>query len=136
MSSFTEQMNDATLNMSNLLIEQVRAGLMMMSDRIIDQSPVDTGRFKNNWIPSVNNPVTSKKDTVDKSGSRAKALVRTSLEKLKPGDTWYLRNNQPYGVRLEYEGWSRQAPNGFLRLNVARTARELEVPFTRLRSRG
>lgn len=134
--NFADQVNDATLNMKGLMMDQVKAALQIMSNRIIDQSPVDTGKFRNNWIGSINVPVTTKKDTVDKSGNRAKASVATSLEKLKPGDTWYLRNNQPYGVRLEYEGWSRQAPNGFLRLNVARTARELSAGFTTLKSRA
>ena len=38
------------------------------------------------------------------------------------GNVVYLTNNLPYAQRLEYEGWSKQAPAGMVRVNMARIA--------------
>ena len=32
--------------------------------------------------------------------------------------TAYIFNNTPYLERIEYQGWSKQAPNGFVRISV------------------
>jgi len=34
--------------------------------------------------------------------------------------TAYIFNNTPYLERIEYQGWSKQAPNGFVRLAILR----------------
>ena len=39
---------------------------------------------------------------------------------LKGGGVTFMANNLPYAHRLEFEGWSRQAPEGMVRRTVAR----------------
>lgn len=76
------------------------------------------GRFRNSWYVTVGAPSNAGAREPDKSGAG-------SLSDLKniggAGTVTYLCNNMPYGLRLEY-GWSKQAPEGMVRINVARIA--------------
>lgn len=47
--------------------------------------------------------------------------VEVSLE-----DTTWITNNAPYVARLEYEGWSSQAPDGWIRAAVERSRARYE----------
>lgn len=91
----------------------VRKSMLDLQGAMIEASPVDTGRFKSNWqagIGSINSGVS---DTGD-------ALGRTSavLQGWKPGQTVWLTNSLPYAYRLEYQSWSKQAPQGMVRIAV------------------
>ncbi len=86
---------------------------------IIIQSPVDTGRFRNNWNVSLNKPNFSTTESVDKSGSKAISGVKATIQASKMSESLHLSNGLPYAQRLEY-GWSKQAPSGMVRVNVAR----------------
>jgi hypothetical protein len=83
---------------------------------VIKGSPIDTRRFIESWNASLNVPDLS----IDRG---AGAGLIPIANKLKIGDVFYFTNNQPYGLRLEY-GYSDQAPNGMVRLAVAK------FPFT------
>lgn len=91
---------------------------------IIKASPVDTGRFRNNWFAAFG-PTPSRETTnyTGKQGSAAIARMTAVVsESRSTGGGWTemtLTNNLPYAQRLEY-GWSKQAPMGFVRLNIAR----------------
>lgn len=57
-------------------------------------------------------------DQVDGSGAAAMARIR-GVES-KPADAvHYIVNTVPYMRRLEYDGWSNQAPAGMVRVTVA-----------------
>lgn len=88
--------------------------------RVILMSPVDTGRFRANWISSVGQPMSGViSDATDKSGSITISTMTGVVEKFQISDkSLHLVNSLPYAVRLEY-GWSKQAPAGMVRL-VAR----------------
>lgn len=85
---------------------------------VILGTPVDTGRARANWLPSVNSYVSSPIPKVDPTGNNTIGLVNAM--RFGMGDVVYLTNNLPYIYRLEYEGWSKQAPNGMVRVNMAR----------------
>lgn len=108
--------------------------VIAITNRIIDKSPVDTGRFKANWQYSVNAYGVNSLNQYDISGmgpyglgleesySRvdAKSDMRAEINGNRPkmGDTVYIYNNLIYSVPLEY-GWSTQAPNGVVRTTLA-----------------
>ncbi len=87
--------------------------------KIITESPVDTGRFRNNWNTSLNKPNYSTTLETDQSGQKAKDGILSVIQGAKVEDDIYLSNGLPYAKRLE-NGWSRQAPTGMVRINVAR----------------
>lgn len=77
------------------------------------------GRFRGNWQTSVGQAVTFSVDRIDPTGAQASAEVVATVP-ATAGNVVYLTNNLIYGPRLEYEGWSKQAPAGMVRVNMAR----------------
>lgn len=108
----------ATLDFAGIPEKVIRGTLFRLAGRIIKRSPVDTGRFRNNWQASVNTINMATTESADRSGSGAINKARSTIEGLEIGATFYLSNNLPYARRLEY-GWSKQAPDGMLRRSVA-----------------
>lgn len=86
---------------------------------IIKASPVDTGRFRMNWMASGGNPASGVTDATDKSGNAAIGNATSFVLKATDWHEFTLTNNLPYAQRLEY-GWSQQAPAGVVRTNVSR----------------
>lgn len=86
---------------------------------IIKASPVDTGRFRMNWMASGGTPASGVTDATDKSGNIATGNATSFVLKATDWREFTLTNNLPYAQRLEY-GWSQQAPQGFVRVNVSR----------------
>lgn len=89
---------------------------------IILGSPVDTGRFRNNWFAAMGpNPSMETTNYTGKEGTAAiNRMTRVVGESRGMGWTELtLTNNLPYAQRLEF-GWSKQAPVGMVRVNIAR----------------
>ena len=109
--------------MTKSLLATKKAIISLTTDIIYD-TPVDTGRLRNNWIPSINKSETSYymlgTDT-SKRRSRERPTLQETISKvntLQLGDTFYFTNNLPYAKRIEFDGWSAKAPNGMLRRNL------------------
>jgi hypothetical protein len=97
----------------------MRAVSLKLFSAIIKSSPVDTGRFRGNWQTTGATPATGLISGVDPTGSKA---VNSAATYITNSPNWYeftLTNNLPYAELLEY-GWSKQAPVGMLRVNIAR----------------
>lgn len=100
------------------LDETSRAIVLELFGSVIKDTPVDTGRAKGNWQTTIGAPASG---TVDRLGeSEALSDVNQQTASFGAGKVIYLSNNLPYIYRLEYDGWSQQAPGGMLRKNVAR----------------
>lgn len=108
----------ATLEFAGIPERVIRGTLFGVASRIIKRSPVDTGRFRNNWQASVNSPATGVTTATDKTGNASVQEASALINKFQIGSTFYLTNNLPYANRLEF-GWSKQAPSGMVRITVA-----------------
>lgn len=97
----------------------VRKIALDVFSEVILKSPVDTGRFRGNWMVSIGSIPTGTVEIDDKTGSVTIAKVQAETLNLKAGQTIYLVNNLPYALPLEY-GHSGQAPQGMVRLTVQR----------------
>ena len=95
----------------------VRGAALELGGQMIDRSPVDTGRFKNNWVTATGAADSSASASSDKSGARSGSMLNEKIAGWKPGQTIWILNSLPYAKRLEY-GWSKQAPGGMVRLAV------------------
>lgn len=77
------------------------------------------GRFRGNWQVSFDTAITTSIDRIDQKSSATRdagaALIQTFT--IGKGAIW-ITNNLPYGPRLEYEGWSNQAPSGMVQITV------------------
>lgn len=76
------------------------------------------GRFRANWNTSVSAPDETTTEDIDPTGAKATANVLAKMG--GAGSVTFLCNGLPYGERLEYEGWSKQAPAGMVRIAMAR----------------
>ena len=118
MGDFTlafKNINDLTVDKMETVIKKT---VFDLTSAIIADTPVDTGRARSNWQVSFNTPIDAKLEIDDKSGrstvSKAKRLINNSKVPL----VYYIQNNLPYIMRLEYDNWSKQAPAGFVRINL------------------
>lgn len=89
-----------------------------MTKRIIQRSPVDTGRFRGNWVVSINAPAVNLDASVtDPTGETTLARETAKLATFEVGPSIFITNSLPYAKRLEY-GWSKQAPTGMVHITV------------------
>ena len=86
---------------------------------VINLTPVDTGRALSNWNAGINAPDDVYRETEDPLDDRTSARLAGEFKSLKFGDTAYITNATPHVPFLEY-GSSKQAPNGFIRITLAR----------------
>jgi hypothetical protein len=88
-----------------------------MFTKIIQRSPVRSGRFRANWQVGIDAIPTGLIRVNDVTGELAISKATAAIMKLKAGQKIHLVNNLPYARRLEY-GYSRQAPAGMVRITV------------------
>jgi len=116
--SFSDDMNAYAKKAGASLEETSRAIVLELFGSVIKDTPVKSGRAKGNWQTTIGAPASG---TVDRLGEpEALADVSQQTASFGAGKVIYLSNNLPYIYRLEYDGWSQQAPGGMLRKNVAR----------------
>lgn len=108
----------------------VRSTVVNLSASFIDTSPVDTGRFKSNWFVTGQSPSTKIATSTDKSGQKTKAAAEGKALSIQDWSTFHITNNLPYSEVIEFGrygngpdtigGYSTQAPQGVVRVNIAR----------------
>lgn len=100
-----------------------KAGIEIYS-QVVLKSPVDTGRFRANWLIGIG-AVGTTTEATDKSGSSTIARGTQQILQVQLGQSIWISNSLPYARRLEY-GYSRQAPTGMVRTTIAEWNRFLE----------
>lgn len=117
---------DATKNLERAL--KITQGLLFTEiyRRIVMRTPVDTGRARANWIPTVGLPSDEILDeladvsvTGEPITTRENAKIRSAdaqLKALPVGQTAWIVNNLDYVRRLDDGTGSRKAPQGILRV--------------------
>lgn len=121
----------------------VRQVTIKLYSQIILASPVDTGRFRMNWQASYGKPKDGILIANDPTGARAISNVTEFVLNSPKWDEFRLTNNLPYAEVLEFGGYpgdgpntvggfSKQAPNGMVRVNVARFQRLIDEAAARM----
>lgn len=72
------------------------------------------GHARRNWQVSIGGPGSVEVGGIDPSGQSAIALGQAELQLVDGGDTLYLEHTVPYSGRLNFEGWSIQAPVNYV----------------------
>lgn len=88
------------------------------SNRVIDRTPVDTGRCKRNNQIGINDVAAQSLNEYDREGTSTKLRNAQAISKAELGDTLTIFNNLTYAPNLEH-GSSTQAPEGFYRTTLA-----------------
>lgn len=94
-----------------------RQATVLLAQGVILKSPVDTGRFRANWQFSGAGIQRATSLAVDRGGQVTVNRLVAEIQRTGSGGVTYLSNSLPYAVRLE-NGWSKQAPQGMVRLTV------------------
>ena len=76
------------------------------------------GHFRANWQLGIGSMPQGEVRGVDPSGARTLGRIIAAVPEQAAGKVYWLANNVPYALRLEYESWSRQAPSGVVGLTV------------------
>lgn len=85
--------------------------------RIVQKTPVDTGRARGNWQVSIERPSMAALDTTDRDGSRTIQKGLEAVANLPDFSVVWISNNLEYITFLE-DGSSQQAPSGMVRLTI------------------
>lgn len=97
----------------------MRAGAMEATGRIMQRTPVDTGRARANWNASVDEADGSVNEAATDSASKqAQGQALAASVQFADGEKFVLANGLPYIERLE-AGSSTQAPAGMVELTLA-----------------
>lgn len=102
----------------------VRHTVVLASQGVIMNTPVDKGRLRGNWqfgkaFPSGEIP------GVDVSGAATLTRIAGQVTSLKAGGECWIVNNLPYAGRIEY-GYSAKAPEGMVRKTLANLPAAIE----------
>jgi hypothetical protein len=108
------QVNRIMVQLENATGEAAAALALGIHGRLVEDTPVDTGWARSNWLPSVGTP---KREVVGKPSSLNAGAAdsgRSEVVDWKIADgPIYITNNVPYIQRLN-TGSSKQAPAGFV----------------------
>lgn len=89
---------------------------------LVVESPVDEGRFVNNWLVGISNRLTGTLAGTDKNRTIAFARGKRVLAKYAAFRPVFISNNLPYARKLN-EGSSDQAPANFVEKSVRKAAK-------------
>lgn len=77
------------------------------------------GALRGSWQVTIGAPAGGDIKRIDPSGNTAIAAGVAAIAGAVVGPTVFIISNKPYAHRIEFEGWSKQAPAGMLRVTVA-----------------
>ena len=108
--------NNKSKKAQDMFVQKV---VLEIDKRLVFKSPVDTGRFRNNW--NISNAIPDLTTTTSPSPNLTQSRSATQIFSIKAnGQTVYITNALPYAYRIEYEGWSKvKAPRGVVRVTIA-----------------
>jgi hypothetical protein len=102
---------------TNLIVPFHKKITFEAAKRLIQRTPVDTGRARGGWITTVGAPSTQVGGEDDKQGDSTLKKSVAALSNLTPFQVIYITNNVEYIEVLE-NGHSKQAPRGMLKTTV------------------
>jgi len=116
--SFTVDLSrliDKAKGKTDLVVKKV---MLETFSKVIYKSPVDTGRFRANWIIGYSAPDRTTSLNTDKSGAGTIGRVASEITGAKlDGKSIYLTNSLVYSLRLE-NGYSQQSPQGMVKITL------------------
>lgn len=131
--SFGNQLEAFRIKVNRINDAVIIASLQNLFVDIILDTPVLTGYLRSGWyvtfsVPSTAIPTGLGRDSVDRVVTRLANL--NTFE----ADTVYFTNNIAYGPTIEYDGYSRKAPQGMVRINTARWQEIVEMNARTIRA--
>jgi hypothetical protein len=138
--SFAADIHKFTVKATHNADKVLRGTALSMFGKIIQRTPIDIGRLRGNWQTELNSVPRS---TVNQTPNGATSKGNATIGRAKITDSIYIVNNLPYARVVEYGlypdgpktagGYSKQSPQGMVRVTVAEFKREVENNARRVR---
>ena len=134
MAGFADTINEFVLQFDEGVENTMRATAIATFTGVIKGSPVDEGTFRGAWVASDGNVASGASS--HSSESAVTSAMTNKILGLPKWDEFTFTNNLPYALVIEYGlygdgpktvgGYSKQAPAGVVRVNIAQSQRLLE----------
>lgn len=118
--AFAADIGAQALRVSSDALELKQRVALELAQGVVLGTPVDQGFARGGWQATNGSPAAGDRENADPSGGSALREAAAVVGRATLETTWYLTNNRPYILRLEFEGWSQQAPNGWVRAHAER----------------
>ena len=115
----SNQWDSISLRNINKLTKVGQESFIACSQSVSFKTPVDTGLLANNWFTEINGVSTKTTDEPDKTKSLKAEAARQKALTINIGDSISYVNNLPYVIPIEYDGHSKKAESGMVRITVA-----------------
>ena len=120
--AWTKPPSDFSKVVTGDISEAIRGTSLKILRSLTTISPVLSGRFKGNWQVGIKRKAEGVKNSEDKSGNATMQKGALVISTQKGFQDIWISNNLPYGQRLN-NGWSTQAPAGFVEMSVVRASK-------------
>ena len=127
--SFASQVDKMADKAAVRTSKMVRGTVLGVMRDTIKDTPVDSGRLRNNWFASIGRPVDAEREQGGKAASASKANAVDVASKFKMGDEIYFTNNLPYAMIIEFGGMV----NGSVRKGQGMLRRAIGIRTSKLR---
>lgn len=117
--SFSGQLGNFAKKTGISMDKVVRKVCLDLDRSLVMGTPVDTGLARANWFVGTNRSGVID-PTESKSGASSLARGAQFAASLRAGCVFYITNNLPYILPLEYGHSKKQAPLGWVRATVSR----------------
>lgn len=119
-TSFRDQFDAATLKVMASTAKEVKARVMGFVGAVVDDTPVLTGKLKGSWQIVKTGQAFVEGLPNDPIGLATKQRLLQKIKYLPIHMDWQIvfGTPVPWAHRIEYEGWSKQAPGGMVRKNI------------------
>ena len=121
--SFNLSLDHFKIQSRDVASQVFRKIVIDLDSAVVRDTPVDTGRARGNWFPTLNSPsdeTTNDKRRYTRTGNAVIGRVSETAKSAELGDTVWLTNNLPYINRLE-NGYSEKSPDGMVGINILRS---------------
>ncbi len=118
--SFASDIGKFNLKVQAEFVEVKKRAAFGLFSAIVMDTPVDKGVLRNNWQMQFNTSADNTLADGDMSGSGVLSRIKANLGNANPVNSIYFTNNLSYARPIEYDGLSGKAPEGMLRVNLAR----------------
>lgn len=95
----------------------VRGVCLSAVKEVVKRTPVDSGRLRGNWFATIGTPSREVSEAGDKEGGPTIARAQGAISKA-PGNQFWLTNNLPYAVPIEFWHSTVKSPEGMVRVTA------------------
>lgn len=129
--SFKSDMEWATRKITDAHNKIASTAALDLFASTIRDTPVDLGGARGGWTTKAVVEPAKSPDRLDPTGELALAEMRANVP-YGAGQEVFMANTLPYIERLEY-GYSKKAPQGMVRRNIARVQRIVDAAIAKFR---